>query len=79
MEVGGRSAKANIPEDMKFLIILPYKSHVRTLLIRNIHVRLAHSGRNHVLSELRGKYWVIHQGAHRESRIIFPEFSLIFP
>ena len=63
LRVGGRLAKANIPEDMKFPIILPYKSHVTTLLIRNIHVRLAHSGRNHVLSELRSKYWVIHANA----------------
>ena len=63
LRLGGRLAKADIPEDIKFPIILPYKSHVTTLLIRNIHVRLAHSRRNHVLSELRSRYWVIHANA----------------
>ena len=60
LRVGGRLSKMSLPDDMKFPILLPYKSHVTTLILRDIHIRLAHSGRNHVLAELRQKYWVIH-------------------
>ena len=60
LRVGGRLSKMNIPDEMKFPILLPYKSHVTTLILRDIHVKLAHAGRNHVLAQLREKFWVIH-------------------
>ena len=59
IRVGGRLSRANIMEEMKYPILLPYKSHVTTLIVRHIHQQLGHSGRNHVLSKLREKYWVI--------------------
>lgn len=59
VRVGGRLSRANIMEEMKYPILLPYKSHVTTLIVRRIHIQLGHSGRNHVLSKLREKYWVI--------------------
>ncbi len=60
LRVGGRLSKMNISDEMKFPILLPYKSHVTTLILRDIHVNLAHAGRNHVLAQLREKFWVIH-------------------
>lgn len=44
---------------MKHPVILPKRSHVTTLVIRHVHERLAHSGRNHVIATVREKYWVI--------------------
>ena len=60
LRVGGRLTRAHIPDNSKFPVLLPNKSHVTTLIIRNIHVKLAHAGRNHVLAHLRESYWVIH-------------------
>ncbi len=37
--------------------------HVTTLIIRDVHERLAHAGRNHVLAQRPEKYWVIHGNA----------------
>jgi transposase InsO family protein len=48
---------------MKYPILLPKKSHVTTLILRNTHIMLAHAGRNHVLASLREMYWVIHANA----------------
>ena len=63
LKVGGRLSKMNLPDDMKFPILLPYKCHVTTLILRDIHTKLGHAGRNHVLAQLREKYWVIHANA----------------
>lgn len=35
------------------------RSHVSVLLLRHIHERSGHSGRNHMLSELCKRYWII--------------------
>ena len=43
---------------MKYPIILPKQSHISSLLIRHIHERYGHCGRNYVLSQLRKKYWI---------------------
>ena len=59
LRVGGRLTAATLTHDMKHQVILPKKSHVTTLIIRQIHEDLAHSGRNHVLASSREKYWVI--------------------
>ncbi|XP_068238415.1 uncharacterized protein [Palaemon carinicauda] len=63
LKVGGRIRKSDIPQSAKHPILLPKKHHVTTLLIRHEHELLAHSGRNHVLSNLRQKYWIINANA----------------
>ncbi|XP_068234193.1 uncharacterized protein [Palaemon carinicauda] len=63
LKVGGRIRKSDIPRYAKHPILLPKKHHVTTLLIRHKHELLAHSGRNHVLSNLRQKYWIINANA----------------
>ena len=60
LRAGGRLRRMNLQSDTKFPIILPYKSHVTTLIIRDIHEKTAHGGRHHVLAHLREKFWVIH-------------------
>ncbi|XP_068234252.1 uncharacterized protein [Palaemon carinicauda] len=63
LKVGGRIRRSDIPQSAKHPILLPKKHHVTTLLIRHEHELLAHSGRNHVLSNLRQKYWIINANA----------------
>ncbi len=56
--VGGRLSKAALPLESKHPIILSKDLHISTLLLRNIHQEVGHSGRNHMLSKLREKYWM---------------------
>jgi hypothetical protein len=62
MRVGGRLQNANISEESKHQLILPRHHHVTDLILRHVHKKCGHQGRNHVLSELRKKYWVIKAG-----------------
>ena len=59
LRVGGRLSRASMPDYTKHPIILPRSHHVTTLIIRQVHENLGHAGRNHVLSELRNKYWIL--------------------
>ena len=63
IRVGGRLRRDNAQYDVKYPIVLPYKGHVTDLIIRNLHLELGHAGRNHVLSSVRSKYWVLHGNA----------------
>lgn len=58
LRVGGRMHKSAMPDETKHPCILPKDSHISILLLRHIHERCGHSGRNHMLSELRKKYWI---------------------
>ena len=60
IRVGGRLRNAKLDYNMKHPVLLPKKVHITNLVIRSTHEKLLHSGRNHVLSELREKYWVVH-------------------
>ena len=59
LRVGGRLHNACIPEDAKHQIILSRHHHVVDLIIRHIHKQCNQQGRNHILSDLRQRYWVI--------------------
>ena len=74
LRVGGRLKRADLPYETKHPVILPQKSHVTTLLIRHAHKRLGHSGRGHVISSLREKYWIIKANTavrHEISKCVF--------
>jgi hypothetical protein len=60
LRVGGRLSKSNIIETMKHPVLLPKKSHITMLIMRSVHAKLAHAGRNHILARLRESYWIIH-------------------
>ena len=62
LKVGGRLQNAPISENAKHQIILPKNHHVSMLLIRHTHQKVGHQGQNHVLAELRQKYWIIKAG-----------------
>ena len=55
----GRLKHAQLPHPAKTPVILPKNHHVSDLLIRHLHERSAHAGRDYLLSELRQRYWVI--------------------
>lgn len=59
LRVGGRLHKSAMPEETKHPCILPTDSPISVLLLRHIHERSGHSGRNHMPSELRKKYWIV--------------------
>ena len=60
LRVGGRLGKSRVfPEDFKHPVILPKKSFVVDLVIRDAHERVGHSGRGITLVALRSKYWII--------------------
>lgn len=52
-------SKAALPEEVKFPAMIPKQSHVSTLILRHIHEKLGHAGRNHILSELHKTFWII--------------------
>jgi hypothetical protein len=58
-----------IPEATKHQIILPKDNHISTLIIRHAHQKLKHQGRNHVLAELRQRYWIIRAGVAIKSLV----------
>ena len=57
--VGGRLARACIPPEAKHQIILPKSSHISDLIVDHYHKLSGHSGRQHVLSMIHQKYWII--------------------
>ena len=59
LRVGGRLKHALIPYASKHQIILPSRHRVTMLLIRHIHVRNLHCGKEHLMSILRQEYWII--------------------
>ena len=60
LRVRGRLRRASLPQDAKHQIILPKNHHVTNLIVRHYHLLSGHSGREYVLSLLRGKFWVIY-------------------
>ena len=57
--VGGRLKHADIPANSKNQIILSKNHYLSYLLIKEIHVRNAHVGREHTLSLLRKHFWIV--------------------
>ncbi|XP_043237658.1 uncharacterized protein LOC122389569 isoform X1 [Amphibalanus amphitrite] len=55
----GRLTNSNLDWTTKHPLILPDKDKIVDLIITDLHERVGHEGRMHVLSELRTKFWVI--------------------
>jgi hypothetical protein len=61
LRVGGRLQHSDLPFDAKHPIILPRDHHVTMLIVQMYHLLGRHvRGVNGVLSDLRGRYWVVH-------------------
>ena len=60
MRVGGRLGNSQeFEENFKHPVILPKKSFIIELIIRNAHKKVAHAGRGITLNELRSRYWIV--------------------
>ena len=59
LRVGGRLSRASMPAEAKHPMLLPKDHRVADLILQDAHERLGHSGRNHVLSHVRQRYWII--------------------
>lgn len=59
LRVGGRLQLLQGSEDMKHPILLPHKSSLTELLIREAHDRTLHGGPQLMVNYLRTKYWII--------------------
>ena len=51
-------SKSFLPYDAKHPMLLPKDSPVSILILRDIHERIGHMGKNSMLSELRQKFWI---------------------
>ena len=58
LRVRGRLSKAKLSEDIKYPLILPKHCHISNLLLKHVHEKYGHCGRNYMLSQLRKKYWI---------------------
>ncbi|XP_043206518.1 uncharacterized protein LOC122393826 isoform X1 [Amphibalanus amphitrite] len=63
LRVGGRLSNAAISDAAKHQMILPKNGHVTDIIIRDMHEKKGHSGREHVLAALRERYWVVNGNA----------------
>ena len=54
----GRMVNAELPLEAIYPILLPKRSHFSTLLIKEYHQKLFHSGVSHTLAQLRNEYWI---------------------
>ena len=61
LRVGGRVKNAPVSESCKFPVIISPDSPIAALIIRDIHQKVGHGGRERVLARLREKWWVIHE------------------
>ena len=57
--IGRRLAQARMSSEAKHQIILSKNSHVTSLIVDHYHKLSGHSGRQHVLSLIRQKYWIV--------------------
>jgi hypothetical protein len=59
LRVGGRLKYTPIAQESKYPIILPKNHHVSNLIVQYYHRISAHAGREHVLSLLRERFWIV--------------------
>jgi hypothetical protein len=63
LRVQGRITDSALSYDTRFPILLPQNSHLTKLIVLDEHKMSCHMGTNHVLYQLRLKYWIV-DGRH---------------
>ena len=63
IRVGGRLTRSSFDHDSTHPIILPSKTRATELIIQHVHENAGHEGRQHVLSDIRRKFWVLRANA----------------
>lgn len=59
LRASGRIQQSQTPYDTQHPIILPAKSHLSRLIIKDAHKRTMHGGPQTMLNYLRSKYWIL--------------------
>lgn len=58
--VRGCLANSSLPFETTFPVILPWWSHVTTLIVKYFHEKITHQGRGMTLNEIRANgYWIV--------------------
>ena len=58
LRVGGRLKNADVALDQKHPVVLP-DCYFAELTVQQVHERVGHSGRQHVLAEIRRRFWIV--------------------
>ena len=70
LRAGGRLKFAEMPEFVKFPIILPGKSHIANLIVKHWYEQVNHQGRGMTINEVRScGYWIVGRSSVVASRI----------
>ncbi|KAG1679375.1 hypothetical protein GQR58_012950 [Nymphon striatum] len=59
LRVGGRLSQSSLEFETMCPLILPKGGHITNFVIRYYHELHGHAGKNYVLAEIRGKFWII--------------------
>nr|CAH7763012.1 unnamed protein product [Callosobruchus chinensis] len=59
LRVGGRLANANFDFEKRLPLILSKDHSISKLSVRHYYIKLFHTGPEHILANLRDKYWII--------------------
>ena len=59
LRVGGRLDNAEVSYDVKHPILLPREHSVVCVLVRSVHHKVGHLGKETIISELRKKFWIV--------------------
>ena len=59
IRIGGRLNNSDLSFNEKHPIILPNNNPVSNMIITEIHEEAGHQGREHVLSQIRKKFWIL--------------------
>ena len=59
LRVGGRLKEAPGSVEVRHQIILPYDHHISRLIAHDLHVKLAHCGPEHLIANLRVRFWPV--------------------
>lgn len=60
LRVGGRIQNAEIPNKIKYPVVLPKKGHVTNLIARYFHDKTLHQGRGMTVNEIRNNgFWIV--------------------
>ena len=63
----GTMTNANLPQETIAPILLSWKEKFLKLMTEEYHKILLHAGVNHLLSQIRTKYWIVHGRAKVKS------------
>ncbi|KAF0298242.1 hypothetical protein FJT64_004493 [Amphibalanus amphitrite] len=60
--VGGRLSRCPVESSARCTVLLPRNHHVTRLVMRDAHVSVGHQGREHTLSKIRERFWIVGVG-----------------